>query len=431
MTAEVAVMNKSAVALAADSAMTLTVGEARKTYPTNKLFALSKHHPIGIMIYNNADFMDVPWETIVKMYRQQLGASSKPTVKDYAEDFLGYVGTSSICTDEQRRDNLLGIASDLLVRIAKEVRAITNNHLPNGSPDVMHVIRDVVSRHSNALVDAGEAMSMQSIDTAALVRAHTDEIDAQIDQYFVPHMNPSLRQSFVDVLAVALKSSSLSADFSGIVFAGFGDHEIFPSLVEIVTDGAVPGVVKADVRIAHDLARVGTQTAIVPFAQSEMVQRFMNGIDPDFLRYMNAVVTDVLTDVYQELLTSVSPEPLADEQLGNIQTLVESKVRQFRERSDMLRRDGYVNPILEIVRYLPKEELASMAEALVSLTSLKRRVSTEEESVGGPVDVAVVSKGDGFIWIKRKHYFEPSLNPDYFVRQSTAPNTTPGGKDAL
>ena len=38
-----------------------------------------------------------------------------------------------------------------------------------------------------------------------------------------------------------------------------------------------------------------------------------------------------------------------------------------------------------------------------------------EESVGGPVDVAVISKGDGFIWIKRKHYFDPSLNSHFFT----------------
>lgn len=254
MTAEVAVMNKSAVALAADSAMTVTVANPPKTYPTNKLFALSKHHPIGIMIYNNAEFMNVPWETIVKMYRRQLGTSTKSTVKDYAEDFLGYAGNSSICTAEQRRDNLLRIANDLFVRIANDVHAIINNQPSGGTLDVPVVIRDVVSSHSNALTDAGEAMSMQSIDTAALIDAHADEIDARIDHYFSPHMVSSLRQSFVDALAVALKSSSLSAGFSGIVFAGFGDDEIFPSLVEIVTDGAVAGLVKADVRIAHDLA---------------------------------------------------------------------------------------------------------------------------------------------------------------------------------
>jgi len=36
------------------------------------------------------------------------------------------------------------------------------------------------------------------------------------------------------------------------------------------------------------------------------------------------------------------------------------------------------------------------------------------ETVGGPIDVAVISKGDGFIWIKRKHYFSPELNHHFF-----------------
>jgi hypothetical protein len=39
----------------------------------------------------------------------------------------------------------------------------------------------------------------------------------------------------------------------------------------------------------------------------------------------------------------------------------------------------------------------------------------EDETVGGPIDVAVISKGDGLIWIKRKHYFSPELNRQFFV----------------
>jgi hypothetical protein len=39
----------------------------------------------------------------------------------------------------------------------------------------------------------------------------------------------------------------------------------------------------------------------------------------------------------------------------------------------------------------------------------------ESETVGGPVDVALISKGDGFIWIKRKHYFKAELNPQFFA----------------
>lgn len=51
----------------------------------------------------------------------------------------------------------------------------------------------------------------------------------------------------------------------------------------------------------------------------------------------------------------------------------------------------------------------------MSLTSFKRRVTQDPETVGGPIDVAVISKGDGFVWINRKHYFNPALNHQFFA----------------
>ena len=73
MTAEIAIMNKNAIALATDSAVTMSGSSNQKIFTSaNKLFALSKYHPIGIMIYGNAIFMEVPWETIIKIYRNNL-----------------------------------------------------------------------------------------------------------------------------------------------------------------------------------------------------------------------------------------------------------------------------------------------------------------------------------------------------------------------
>lgn len=65
---------------------------------------------------------------------------------------------------------------------------------------------------------------------------------------------------------------------------------------------------------------------------------------------------------------------------------------------------------------LPKDELAAMAESLVNLTKFRRRVTPERETVGGPIDVAVITKGDGFVWVRRKHYFDPALNPRVVAR---------------
>lgn len=77
---------------------------------------------------------------------------------------------------------------------------------------------------------------------------------------------------------------------------------------------------------------------------------------------------------------------------------------------------NYINKLMETVSFLMKEDLADMAESLVKMTCLKRHFTTDDETVGGPVDVAVITKGDGFVWIKRKHYFSPDINHHYFER---------------
>jgi hypothetical protein len=88
---------------------------------------------------------------------------------------------------------------------------------------------------------------------------------------------------------------------------------------------------------------------------------------------------------------------------------------QYMEKQYNYRRKKYVNPLVEVVAMIPKNELALMAESLVKLTSFKKRVTMEEETVAEPIDVALISKGDGLIWIKRKHYFKPELNPQFFA----------------
>ena len=81
-------MNRQAIALAADSAVTFAEGTGQKIFPSaNKIFTLSKYQPVGVMIYGNADFMGIPWETIIKIYRSRLGQDTFKTVSGYAGEF--------------------------------------------------------------------------------------------------------------------------------------------------------------------------------------------------------------------------------------------------------------------------------------------------------------------------------------------------------
>jgi len=88
MTAEIAIINRSAVTLATDSAVTLTVRGNEKIYnAADKLFELSEINPIGVMIYNNLDFMGVPLEVAIKEFRRKFARASYASVFEAAAAF--------------------------------------------------------------------------------------------------------------------------------------------------------------------------------------------------------------------------------------------------------------------------------------------------------------------------------------------------------
>ena len=92
MTAEIAIMNKEAIALAADSAVTISQEREQKVFTSaNKLFSLSKYHPVGVLVYGIANFMGVPWETIIKIYRNKLGKQRFDTLEEYADNFITFL----------------------------------------------------------------------------------------------------------------------------------------------------------------------------------------------------------------------------------------------------------------------------------------------------------------------------------------------------
>lgn len=101
----------------------------------------------------------------------------------------------------------------------------------------------------------------------------------------------------------------------------------------------------------------------------------------------------------------------------NIDKLKKAAAESFSDKLATKLVDTHTTPLRRVVGLLPIDELADLAEILISIESLKERVTRTTESVGGPVDVAVISKSDGFIWIKRKHYFDPALNSRYFARK--------------
>ena len=65
-----------------------------------------------------------------------------------------------------------------------------------------------------------------------------------------------------------------------------------------------------------------------------------------------------------------------------------------------------------VVPAMPMQDAIELAEFLVDLTIKFSRFMPGAPTVGGPIDIAAISKHEGFRWIRRKYYFDRKLNPE-------------------
>lgn len=406
MTAEIAIINKSAIALAADSKVTLTRGGKQKTYDTvNKLFTISKSEPVGAMIYGNAEFMEFPWETIIKEYRRQKPRKRFDTVFDWADDLLAFLTGFFPFTEGDENDLVARTASGAMATITNRYIEFVQAH--GDVPDFADGLRAEFQLHIDRLEAFADYFSAQEWQVLGPRLAPVfDSLCAN----GIPAMAPELQATCRNFAELTIRKAVASSAHSGLVVAGFGEKELLPSLVSFEIDGIIGGRLKGLESVRFDATRK-SHGLIRPFAQSDMVFRFMEGIDPEYAAELEQGISKLLVDNAVKTAQALGQtKAQTDAMLPAFQAATDAALKEFVQSSNQLRRNRFAQPIIEMTMSLPKDELAHLAESLVSLTSLQRRVSREIETVGGAIDVAVISKGDGFVWIKRKHYFSADRN---------------------
>lgn len=423
MTAEVAILNRDAVALAADSALTFRGRRGSKIFQSaNKIFALSKYKPVGIMIFGDGLFMEVPWETVIKLYRAHLGNRAFVSLTEYAEDFLNYLsGDPRLNAQEVQDEYVRRVVQTTFHRIRSQIDSAVQTLLEVEEeltdPEIKELTKVLVSRHLEQwrAIDLPPRLPESFLED---VRArYYDSIRelraATFEKTLTPVSSRWLGEIGLHAIA-KFPEDRVEAGTSGIVISGFGDDDLFPEIVSYYVDATIIGHLKCAVH-KHGRVTAESSAAVLPFAQSEMVYMFMEGIDPSY----EQVVSEFLLRTLVEY-----PEIIIENAVGDNKKRATELKRRFRRLGQVLfrryakelrdhRAATYAQPIVHVISMLPKEELASAAESLVHITSMRRRFSLEAETVGGPIDVAVISKGDGFIWIKRKHYFSLELNPHF------------------
>ncbi|ADC46654.1 hypothetical protein mru_0803 [Methanobrevibacter ruminantium M1] len=398
MTSEIMILTPTAVVLAADSAVTIS---DIKTYDgANKLFYLSNKPPMGALIYNLADFVDIPIETIIKEFRRKIDGKedlSLIEIKDEFEKYLHQIISKSRSTlsFQEQLDYFIEF-------IQEELSYVDFDEFKIGLKD-----------------------ELSDFDIG-LLGDFKDEVQSQIDLYedkfslaLPDDCNGLDEEDFISDLKKLFICNMFLMPFIGIAISGFEKDEMFPSFIHFKINYLYDEeFLLRDV----EFGSIGDEEVILKaLAQDDVINTFLNSIDSKteraledfFIEFKNFLFNyieyciksneDISEENENFLLENISDMEFSDEKVRNIFIGFIECLKAKQKK-----------PILDSISVLPKGELSNLADSLIGITSLRRKIEDEVETVGGPIDVAIITKGDGFVWIKCHDSFDKDLNPQFF-----------------
>jgi hypothetical protein len=422
MTSEVVVMNCLGVALASDSAATVKNGVSDKLFNSaDKLFMLSKRHPVGVMIYGSAALLGVPWETIIKVFRRKLDGERFDQLEDYGKALLAFLDDNDDLFPQELQDQFyLRSLEHFYQQLETKVWKAFRNAYPERKQSqtlLQELAREVVFQERDRWSKEDASKSLPEGAGIRLASRFSGEIQSRILETFGPfQIEAATTQALYDLAkAIVSREKILSHTLSGVVVAGFGESEHFPVMQNIEIGEVFEGKIKYLCK-STTVIDVNNASHVQPFADSEMVDTFLHGMNPRFELNMVREFANLIIDLPNVVIEAISDLNPSQKKRWKekVRPEAEGVIDSIIEKLETEREDRHLGPILQAITNMPKDELGHAAARLVSLNWFQKRLSLNSETVGGPVDVAVISKGDGFVWIERKHYFRPELNRHFF-----------------
>ncbi len=382
-----------------------------------KIFELCDHQPVGLMIYNNIDVLRAPLEILAREFRAQSVQTHK-TLFECAEAFIAYLHSfaANNISAPILRDAIVQRLNAEFESIRKDAMDIFMNQ-QGVQPGPKELQLDSLKNRLARYTKADQIDSHKNVTWQDAYAAHKDAVDEAIKEAKTPSFIADAAEEAMaqEVAARSLLTSELSGNLTGLVIAGYGSEGIYPSILAHEIDGFICGRFRMKETKRVEIVPGVQSVDIITFAQEDISKRLLDGVDPEIVSSVQRQLLGGLLAMRDKALANVSAADQAQVN-SDYNAAAVDLIKSIRQTVDQFisKCNGDFH---STVAGMPKQEMAFFAEALVNTTAMKRRVSKDREDVGGPVDVAVISRHEGFVWVKRKHYFEPDRNPRFFAKR--------------
>lgn len=406
MTAQVVILNKLAVAAASDSSVTLTAPDGRqRPFPTaEKIYPLPDPHAAAVLHSGNTQLLGVPFVVLVGEWMRTLPNARLPRLEDYGKLLMSWIGAQKALFSEEIQDAHLrwmlcyyfsGVRDDFLERRKPVGGAGELDRL-----GAQTVLGEVLATRLDRLRSQAPIPGWEDVDGAALLAARAGAVEEASQAVFSDvETTPDDDAMLAEIAAELVRVREPWSSDAQLVLVGFGEDELFPAQLPITFQGVLDGRLRA---VADDYVTVSEDGPLIaPFAQTEAVDTFLQAYHDTYREVAHGCLDDALR-ASSDTQTAAAGAEGNSEVDADLEERVEVAHRNLEENWARVCRDEFVGPMMRTVGGLPPAEIARMAEALVGLQMLRQLTQAETETVGGPIDVALITRANGFRWLRHK-----------------------------
>ena len=303
----------------------------------------------------------------------------------------------------------IAIASDSAVTFTNAIQEVA---IQNKNEKVISVKDKVVNSGDKMLrLKDNQPVAVMIVGNSLLTKLPWDVIvrwyRKQNDSSGFPKLEDYVQQlkGFVDseIIASHIKNDVVfkEKERTFLVFAGYGEDEAYPSICQYEVTGINKSKLQWQLSGSANISSE-QESNIFTSGQSDIIDAIELGIQNERI--------GVIRKRFQTLIEDLLTQNLLDSLIGKIDY---PTIRQ--EVADLIRESGkeHLRQHLEAIKQFDLQKMACLAENLIKATELHRKITFRQEGVGGLIDLAVITREDGFQWLNRKSWYEPSKGGQY------------------
>ena len=394
-------MNGFGIAVASDSVVTMS--GTRRTYDTaEKIIQIPTPHRLAVLHSGNVRLHGLPYSVLVAEWASSLGESPLRSVEQYRSSFVSWLESNQQWfSKEVEFDDFLSMLNEAYSNLRKAMQTSADDSDDPRDPSVK--VLETLTYWRDDLREYPEFDAASDGWVESTWRNHEEEIKERFDYWFDDVVrSPEIDEVLLDYSKCYLRQGQFS-NRAELAVVGFGREEILPAWATVIVAGFLEGAL---LTIDGD-AQSGDPSSnryfgIRPLGQTEAIDLFLKGEDQGSVncaRRAAAREIDAGLQSIPESIEDAATLELIDAKFDEMQEKVRTGIH---EESWQRSQEMFLEPLRSAIAGLPVADLAAVAKSLVELQALRQTTTAELGTVGGPIDVATISREDGFRWVRHK-----------------------------